>query len=98
MATYNRAIEEDQHLQILTVLEQDTDYAHNEAVLQSALDYVGHSISSDTLHTRLHWLEEQGLIQLEDVGVLVATLTRRGADVAQGRTRVPGVARKRPGA
>ncbi|WP_335342335.1 hypothetical protein [Sedimenticola hydrogenitrophicus] len=80
------------------MLEEDVDYAQNEIVLQGALSAVGHGISSDRLRTELAWLTEQGLISVENVaGLQVAKLTRRGEDVALGRSRVPGVARPRPG-
>nr|WP_275100134.1 hypothetical protein [Sedimenticola hydrogenitrophicus] len=89
---------ENQRLVVLQVLEEDVDYAQNEIVLQGALSAVGHGISSDRLRTELAWLTEQGLISVENVaGLQVAKLTRRGEDVALGRSRVPGVARPRPG-
>ncbi|EDQ2494188.1 ArsR family transcriptional regulator, partial [Salmonella enterica subsp. enterica] len=51
----------------------------------------------DQVKTELRWLEEQSLVRTETLeSVLVVWLTERGADVAAGRTIVPGV--KRPGA
>ena len=90
---------EHQRLLVLQALESDPDYSHNEYVLSRYLQSRGHGISSDRLSTELAWLAEQGLLQLEAVaGFAVVKLTRRGEDVALGRTRVPGVARPRPGA
>ncbi len=46
---------------------------------------------------QLAWLAEQGLVENDDMGgLVVATLTQRGADVAQGRVTVPGVKRPTP--
>ena len=55
-------------------------------------------ISKDQLHTDLAWLEEQGLVicQQPRAGWIV-TSTSRGVDVAEGRARVPGIARPQPG-
>ena len=92
---------ETEHLRlaILEVLEQDADYAHNEAVLQTALGALGHGVSRDRLRSELAWLAEQGLVSVTDAaGIQVAKLSERGMDAALGRTRVPGVARPRPGA
>ncbi len=92
---------ETEHLRlaILEVLEQDADYAHNEAVLQTALGALGHGVSRDRLRSELAWLAEQGLVSVTDAaGIQVAKLSERGMDAALGRTRAPGVARPRPGA
>lgn len=97
--SYSDLVSADLRLCILRVLHEDVDYAHNEAVLQSALALIGHNISADRLRTELRWLEEQLLITIVDVAntVWVAKLTNRGEDAALGRARAPGVARPRPG-
>lgn len=93
---FGKLVAEDIRLCLLRVLEQDEGYAHNDGILQSALGMVGHDVSRDRVRTELHWLKEQGLVTVEDVGnLVVAKLTARGADVAKGRSLVPGV--KRPG-
>jgi DNA-binding GntR family transcriptional regulator len=93
---FSELMDADQRLVILRMLAEDGDYSHNEFVLQDALALMGHHISRDKLRTHLAWLEEQGLVRIEDVsGVKVAKLTARGADTAAGRAVVPGV--KRPG-
>jgi hypothetical protein len=51
---------------------------------------------ADQMRVRLAWLDEQGLITLLGEQVQVARLTLRGADVASGAARCPGVARPRP--
>ena len=96
--SYRELVAEHLRLTVLQILEQDADYAHNEAVLQSALAAVGHGVSSDRIRSELAWLAEQGLLKVTDSGGLqVAKLTRRGVDAALGRAIVPGVARPRPG-
>lgn len=96
--SFESIVNEDQRLALLQALEQDPDYSQNEHVLGRMLQAVGHGISSDKLRTHLAWLNEQGLIEVDDVaGLQVARLTRRGEDAALGRARVPGVARPRPG-
>jgi len=97
--SYRALIAEHLRLAILQILEQDSDYAHNEAVLQSALQAVGHGVSADRVRAELAWLAEQGLLLVEQApGQLqIARLSGRGADTALGRAIVPGVARPRPG-
>lgn len=80
---------------VLELLEQDPAYSHNELIIKSALKLLGHSMSTDKLHTELAWLQEQGFITVERIGELsVARLTARGQDVATGAAFVPGIARK----
>lgn len=93
--TFAQAESEDQRRFILEMLEQDADYSHNENILGRALESVGHTVSSDKLLTELHWLQEQGLVDLNEVmSLTIAKLTKRGLDVAKGATQVPGIARK----
>lgn len=97
--SYARLLEEDRRLSILRLLAESNEYKANEYLLQSALDGVGHAVSSDRLRADLAWLAEAGLAELELVaGVQVPKLTHRGLDVAQGRVVHPGVKRPRPGA
>lgn len=98
MNTYAKLIEEDIRLVILQILNQDSDYSHNESILKAALGAMGHSISSDRLRTELAWLNEQGAVQTTDVGgIIVAKLTMRGQDAATGAATIPGVKRPGPG-
>lgn len=90
-------LRQDQRLVILRLLAEMPGYKSNSSVLTVALERFGHTASRDQVKTELAWLRDQGLVRLDDMeAVLVATLTERGADVASGRTTVPGV--KRPGA
>lgn len=94
----NTHLEADRRLMILRLLAEAPDYRANAWLLQSALAAVGHAVGVDRLRTELAWLEEQGLVALEQVGgVTLARLTARGGDVAAGRAIVPGVRRPAPG-
>ncbi len=87
---------EDQRLVILRVLVQANNDA-NESIIQDCLAVYGHKISRDAVRTHLSWLNEQGLLKINDVGGLfVAHITRRGYDVAEGLSVVPGVKKPRP--
>jgi Fe2+ or Zn2+ uptake regulation protein len=97
MSDFNTKITEAIRLAILQALAEDQGYSHNQNILQMILGSIGHQVSSDRVRTELRWLEEQGLVTIEDVsGVLVAKITQRGLDAAQGSARIDGVARPRP--
>lgn len=95
---FEQHIQEDRRLVILRLLSEAQGYDLNSSILQTALANFGHRPSRDQLHTELTWLAEQGLVKTHQVhSVLVATLTSRGEDVANGLARVPGVKRPGPG-
>lgn len=86
----------DMRLVMLRSMAEDGN-ALNESMLQSILEMFGHNASRDKVRTEMRWLEEQGLVHIEDVaGVLVGRLTGRGDDVAAGRCRIDGVKSPRP--
>lgn len=94
---YAELLRADIRLVILRSLSELPACRGNSSVLNTILDSYGHAVSRDNTKTELRWLEEQGLVTIDEAGaVLVATLTERGEDVARGRARVDGV--KRPGA
>jgi hypothetical protein len=88
----------DRRLVLLRLLAEQIGYKQNSSNLTHALDRLGHVLSRDQVKAQLAWLAEQELVAVDEPvpGVLVATLTERGHDVARGRAVVPGVAR--PGA
>lgn len=89
---------EDRRLVILRLLAEAAGTTANDSMLDSALGQVGHKVSRDTVRGDLSWLNEQGLIQLDDVGtILVAELTGRGEDVAKGEATHAGVKKPRAG-
>lgn len=94
--SYQSVLHEDQRLVILLTLVEMNGYQANESILQTILDNYGHNISRDLVVSHLRFLQEQGLISLEDInGIQVATLLSRGEDVAHGRATVSGVKRPR---
>lgn len=97
--SYADVITADIRLVILRFLmEADGDYRLNSSILHKLLDLkAGYTTPRDKMVTELHWLKEQGYIDLEEAGTLyIVTLTQRGLDVASGSARVPGVARPSP--
>ncbi|TDK65991.1 VpaChn25_0724 family phage protein [Sapientia aquatica] len=97
MPNFADYLRRDIRLLILRVLAELPAMKANSSVLRMALERFGHAITRDQVKTELRWLEEQGLVTIEDLdAVLVATLTERGTDAARGRSQVPGVAK--PGA
>lgn len=89
-------LDADQRLVILRSLV-DAGGEANESILQDCLDVFGHRVSRDQVRTHITWLAEQGLVVVENIGsYMVANLTGRGQDVAEGRSTVPGVKKPRP--
>nr|WP_320153131.1 ArsR family transcriptional regulator [uncultured Tolumonas sp.] len=89
-------LDADQRLVMLRSLI-DAGGEANESILQDCLDVFGHRVSRDQVRTHITWLAEQGLVAIENVGsYMVANLTGRGQDVAEGRSTVPGVKKPRP--
>ena len=83
-------------ISILRALEA-LNYTSNDSIIKDSCAQFGNKMSSDQVKTQLGWLAEQGLVTVNKVGsTMVAELTSRGQDVAQGRSFVDGV--KRPSA
>ena len=88
----------DMRLVLLRILAAAPGYEANSSVLVIALDEFGHRSSRDAVHTQLAWLSEQGLVETRTATtVVIAVLTGRGLEVAEGRAFVPGVKRPSPG-
>ena len=87
----------DQRLVILRSLVE-AGYDANESILDDCLALYGHKISRDLVSTHLNWLEEQGLVKIERLGngFMIASITQRGVDVANGEAVVDGVKRPAP--
>ena len=97
--SFEKTVTEQQRLVILQTLAADNDYSLNEYLVADALAQWGHRVSADKVRTELNWLQEQGLVKTHLLAgqALIATLTHRGLDVANGAVRVPGVYRPLPG-
>lgn len=89
---------EDRRLVLLKALAAAAQYRANAYLLRRFCDQVGHTASADQIAGDLAWLVEAGLITsaTPTPEVVVATLTARGLDVADGRAVHPGVAKPRP--
>lgn len=86
-------------LAILGLLAEAPGYSLNAAIATDALGSLGLGASRDQVRSEIAWLAEQGLVTGDELpgGLVVATLTERGQDVASGRATVPGVQRPSPG-
>ena len=97
MTSFAAHITEDRRLCILRLLAHAPGYAANESILHTALKTFGHGVGRDQVRTDLAWLDEQGLVFVEDVGdIKVASASARGVEAAQGLVEAPGV--KKPSA
>lgn len=96
--SFQNALEQDRRLSILLVLHQTPGYSANAFLVRDAVDQIfGHSASADQIRADIAWLAEVSLVIQRQTGdVLLATLTGRGADVATGRSTVPGVKKPSP--
>jgi Fe2+ or Zn2+ uptake regulation protein len=96
MSDYAESVERHARVIVLRLLADQPQYALNESLLRENTARLGVSYSRDRVRDTLAWLAKQGFITVENVGELqVATITARGADIASGVARHPGV--KRPG-
>jgi hypothetical protein len=89
---------QNQHARLSILLAlQALNYTSNDSIIKDSCDAFANPMSSDQIRTQLGWLAEQGLVTLErKTSYMIATLTSRGQDVANGRSFVDGV--KRPSA
>lgn len=98
MSAYLEAVAQHRRLTILRTLQQAPDYRCNDSILTSIANTVGLRASRDQIAGDLAWLVEQQLATTETLegGLIVATATRRGCEVAQGIVIHPGVQRPSP--
>ena len=88
---------EARRLAILLLLQQDQDYSINDQLMQTLLSQVGHGVALAVVKADFSWLEQVGLLAVNDLGgCAVAVLRSEGLDVARGLSTVPGIARPRP--
>lgn len=85
-------------LTILRILAEAPSCKANSSILTDAADALGVPATRDQVRAEIAWLEEQRLVTSEQSlpGLVVATVTERGLDVAAGRATVPGVQRPTP--
>lgn len=86
----------EQRLAVLQLLADQPSGSANDAVLAEALNAMGHVVSRDRMREMIFWLQGQTALHVLDLrmssGLIVATLTERGHDIARGRSRIAGVA------
>ena len=95
---YNAHFARHVRLAILRLLHEAPGYALNSSILTDAVGALGLAATRDQVRSEIAWLAEQRLVTSDELpgGLMVATLTERGADVADGRAHVPGVQRPMP--
>ena len=73
---------------MLYFLADDAQYTMSTHLLLAALRSTGHGRYLNEVEDDARWLAERGLVTLEVAdGMTIATLTRKGLDVAQGVKR-----------
>lgn len=98
MTAYAETLRQHARIAILRFLEGAPRYTSNVSILTTQLPMVGIAYTRDQVEGECHWLEEQGLAKFEQVaGFTVVSATERGAEVARGVARHPGVQRPRAG-
>lgn len=84
-------------LTILQLLAGQSMGNASDAVLYEALNAMDLQVSRDVVRGHIFWMQSQGLIAVLDMrtsnGLVVATLSEKGGDVAKGLSIVPGVER-----
>lgn len=79
-------------LRMLQTLQNSVEYTADVEILS---DYL--AVGMQTLIEDAGWLEEHGLVELNQVdSVTSVRMTRLGKDVAMGRCQIPGVRRPEP--
>lgn len=95
--SYTETLSRHRRLAILRHLEACPDYSSNSSILTDTLRGLGITSSYDQVTTELHWLREQGYCHVDDLGgIIIATATPRGVEIAIGATTHPGIQRPRP--
>jgi hypothetical protein len=97
-ASYTEHFAKHLRLVILRLLHEAGGYRLNSSVLTDAANAHGLAASRDQMRGELAWLAENGLTKNDEPtpGLVVATLTERGADIVDGRGQHPGVQRPSP--
>ncbi len=97
MSDYAATLSKHRRIAILRHLEALPHYSSNSSILTDTLRGLGITGTHDQVVTELHWLKEQGFVTIEDMGgIVIATATPRGAEIATGAAVHPEVQRPRP--
>lgn len=92
--TFKEKMLQERRLHILKILHRAGFEMAHRLIQIELRDYVP-PVGEDIVKADIAWLCEIGLVECEDLGaeIIVSKLTRRGAEVAEGVTSVPGVKR-----
>lgn len=97
MSAYDEHNRRHRRLSILRVLSEAPGYTANDSLLGMVVNEFGIVSTRDQVRSELAWLREQGFVAIKDVaGVMVATLTEAGGEIAAGRRFDPGIAKPSP--
>ena len=97
MSSFDRTIAEHRRLAILRVLSKAPGHSGNCSILTDATNHLGVAGTRDQVRGDMRWLDEQGLVTLEELRtLLVARITQAGLDVANGLSRRDGVKKPSP--
>ncbi len=98
--SYADTVRKHARISILRVLEDAPKYTSNVSMIATILQNVGIAFTRDQVVTEMHWLKDQGMVELEEHpgGFIVATANVRGVEIAQGIATHPEIQRPRPGA
>jgi hypothetical protein len=95
--TYELHNRRHRRLSILRVLAGSGEYRANDSLLTTLVNEFGIVSTRDQVRSDLAWLKEQGFVTVRDAaGVMVATLSEAGGEIAAGRRTDPGVAKPSP--
>lgn len=85
--------EPNQRIVILQGLSRDPSYSLSNEMLQRLLKTYGHTCGLADVNSQINWLERRGYVKAERLGsgLVIATLTRPGLDVASGLVRADGI-------
>ncbi|MGQ9370545.1 VpaChn25_0724 family phage protein [Azospirillum sp. A39] len=95
--SFETLLQEDRRLAVLRLLVEAGGSA-NESVLHAGLRALGNRIGREDTRRIVEWLKERRLVEISffKETILVAGLTERGLDVANGDATVDGVKRPSP--
>ncbi|EQB32032.1 VpaChn25_0724 family phage protein [Sphingobium ummariense] len=98
MSEFSNVYDGHVRLSVLRLLSSQPTYSANDSVLTTAVESLGLSCTRSQMRAHLSWLQEVGAVTLITPmdGVIVATLTERGGDLAAGRSTIPGIQRPSP--
>lgn len=97
MIDYATLLRRDRRLSILRVLDGAPGFRSNESILTQMVNSFAITSTRDQVRSEILWLGEQGMVTHDDLGgLLIATVTTRGSDIAQGLATHPDITRPSP--